>query len=130
VAHTRGRVHLDDLSLEKGWSGYAAYAQSKLAQVMHALTLAERHPADKLAAFSLHPGVIQTKLLRQGFGPVAGGSVDAGAKTSIALATGALTGPTGTYFLDGQPTQPAAAALEADMRDKLWARSAELAGLV
>lgn len=130
VAHARGRIHLDDLTLEAGWSGYAAYAQSKLAQVMHALTLAERHPVDKLAAFSLHPGVIQTKLLRQGFGPIAGGSVDAGARTSIALASGALSGPSGTYFVDGQPAPPAAAALDADLRDALWTRSAELAGLV
>jgi retinol dehydrogenase-14 len=129
VAHTRGRIHLADLSLEKSWSGYAAYAQSKLAQVMHAITLAERHSADKLAVYSLHPGVIQTKLLRQGFGPVAGGSVDAGAKTSIALANGTLGGPTGTYFLEGQPTQPSAASLEADVRGQLWTKSAELAGL-
>jgi len=130
VAHGRGRIHLDDLTLEKGWTGYAAYAQSKLAQVMHALSLAERHPADRLAAFSLHPGVIQTKLLRQGFGPIAGGSVEAGAKTSIALATGALSGPSGAYFVDATPTPPAAAALDAEVRDELWARCAELAGLV
>jgi len=130
VAHARGRIHMTDLTLEKGWSAYAAYAQSKLAQVMHALSLAERHPADKLAAFSVHPGVIQTKLLRQGFGPVPGASVETGAATSIALATGELSGTSGAYFVDGQEAQPAAAALDADVRDELWQRCAELAGLV
>src|ERR1043165_7209362 len=40
IAHTRGRLHLDDLTLAKGWTGYAAYAMSKLANVMHALLLA------------------------------------------------------------------------------------------
>jgi NAD(P)-dependent dehydrogenase (short-subunit alcohol dehydrogenase family) len=130
VAHARGRIHLDDLTLEKGWTAYAAYAQSKLAQVMHALSLAERHPADKVAAYSLHPGVVQTKLLRQGFGPVPGISAEAGAKTSIALATGELGGPSGAYFVDGNEAPPAPAAQEAEVRDELWQRCAELAGLV
>src|SRR4051812_19279745 len=43
VAHTRGRIHLDDLTLANGWTGYAAYAMSKLANVMHAVSLAEHH---------------------------------------------------------------------------------------
>src|SRR4051812_34382658 len=77
VAHTRGRIHIDDLTLAKGWTGYAAYAMSKLANVMHAITLSERHAADKLVAYSVHPGVIGTKLLRQGFGPVAGSAPEA-----------------------------------------------------
>src|SRR4029079_15264335 len=56
VAHTRGRIHLGDLQLASSWTGYAAYAQSKLAQVMHALTLADRHEPSKLLAYSVHPG--------------------------------------------------------------------------
>jgi retinol dehydrogenase-12 len=130
VAHVRGRIHLDDLTLEKGWTAYAAYAQSKLANVMHVLSLAERHPADRLAAYAVHPGVIQTKLLRQGFGPVPGATPEAGAKTQVALASRELGGASGTYFVDGQATPPAPAALEAEVRDELWSRCAELAGLV
>lgn len=129
VAHVRGRIHLDDLALASAWSGYAAYAQSKLAQVMHALTLAERNDPAQLAAYALHPGVIQTKLLRQGFGPVAGGSVDAGARTQVALAGGTLAAASGTYFVEGTPTEPSIAARDAATRDALWARCAELAGL-
>src|SRR5688572_24338743 len=86
VAHQRGRIHIDDLTLGHAWTGYAAYAQSKLAQVMHAIALAEKHDPTKLVAYSLHPGVISTKLLRQGFGPVAGSSAESGAKTSVMLA--------------------------------------------
>jgi NAD(P)-dependent dehydrogenase (short-subunit alcohol dehydrogenase family) len=86
IAHSRGRIHLEDLTLANAWTGYAAYAQSKLAQVMHAITLAERHHAQQLVAYSLHPGVISTKLLRQGFGPVAGAAVESGARTPVRLA--------------------------------------------
>src|SRR5262245_44780673 len=42
IAHTRGRIHLDDMTLASAWTGYAAYAMSKPANVTHAMTLAER----------------------------------------------------------------------------------------
>src|SRR4029079_14209417 len=81
VAHTRGGIHLDDLQLERGWTGYAAYAQFKLGNLMHVMMLAERHDPAKLVAYSVHPGTVATKLLRQGFGPVQGLTPDQGART-------------------------------------------------
>lgn len=130
VAHTRGRIHLDDLQLASAWTAYAAYAQSKLANVMHAATLAERHDPGKLVAYSLHPGVISTKLLRQGFGPVQGGSVESGAKTSVRLAGETVAvAPSGSYFNDGVETQPSSAARDAKVRERLWEASLRLAKL-
>ena len=127
IAHTRGRIHLDDLSMAAAWTGYAAYAQSKLANVMHAMTLADQHDAEKLVAYSLHPGVISTKLLRQGFGPIGGAPVDAGARTSVRLAGGDITDPSGSYFSDGVATPPSAAARDAQVRTALWEASRRLA---
>jgi NAD(P)-dependent dehydrogenase (short-subunit alcohol dehydrogenase family) len=130
VAHTRGRIHLDDLTLAKGWTGYAAYAMSKLANVMHAISLAERHVADKLVAYSVHPGVISTKLLRQGFGPVAGIAPEAGARTPVRLAGEDVTSaPSGSYFSDGVQSPPAAGARDATVRAALWEASVRLAKL-
>jgi NAD(P)-dependent dehydrogenase (short-subunit alcohol dehydrogenase family) len=130
VAHTRGRIHLDDLQLAVSWTGYAAYAQSKLAQVMHAMTLADRHEPTKLLAYSLHPGVIATKLLRQGFGPIAGSKPDDGASTSVRLASGLTEDePSGSYFSDGVATPPASAARDEAARHKLWELSVSLAKL-
>lgn len=130
VAHTRGRIHMDDLALAASWTGYAAYAQSKLAQVMHALTLADRHEPSKLLAYSLHPGTVSTKLLRQGFGPVVGMSPEAGAKTSVRLAGGLTEDePSGTYYSDGVAAQPAPAARDEAARQRLWELSVELAKL-
>jgi NAD(P)-dependent dehydrogenase (short-subunit alcohol dehydrogenase family) len=130
IAHTRGRIHTDDLTLASAWTGYAAYAQSKLAQVMHALSLAERHDPGTLVSYSLHPGVISTKLLRQGFGPVAGSSIESGAKTSIRLAAGeTVSEPSGSYFSDGVVTPPASAARDAQARTALWEHSTRLARL-
>jgi NAD(P)-dependent dehydrogenase (short-subunit alcohol dehydrogenase family) len=130
IAHTRGRIHADDLSLANGWTGYAAYAQSKLANVMHALSLAERHPPSALLAYSVHPGVIATKLLRQGFGPVAGAASEAGARTIVRLAGEEQPGdPSGTYFSDGIGTSPSATARDAQARAALWDASVRLAQL-
>jgi NAD(P)-dependent dehydrogenase (short-subunit alcohol dehydrogenase family) len=130
VAHTRGRIHFDDLQLEQSWTGYAAYAQSKLAQVMHALTLADRHEPSKLLAYSLHPGVVGTKLLRQGFGPIAGINPEIGARTSVMLASGiGEDEPSGSYYSDGVATPPASAARDPEAREKLWNLSVQLAKL-
>jgi NAD(P)-dependent dehydrogenase (short-subunit alcohol dehydrogenase family) len=130
VAHTRGRIHIDDLQLGKSWTAYAAYAQSKLANVMHAISLADKHDPGKLVAYSLHPGVIATKLLRQGFGPVQGQSVESGARTSVRLASAeTVDEPSGSYYADGVAAQPAPAARDADMRGQLWTASVGLAKL-
>jgi NAD(P)-dependent dehydrogenase (short-subunit alcohol dehydrogenase family) len=130
VAHTRGRIHLDDLTLSAGWTGYAAYAMSKLANVMHALSLAEKRDPSQLVAYSLHPGTIGTKLLRQGFGPVAGASAEAGARAPVRLAgEQAVSAPSGSYFAEGVQTQPAPTARDAAIRAALWDASLRLAKL-
>jgi NAD(P)-dependent dehydrogenase (short-subunit alcohol dehydrogenase family) len=121
VAHTRGRIHIDDLTLANGWTGYAAYAMSKLALVMHVLSLAEKRAPGQLVAYAVHPGVIQTKLLRQGFGPIAGAAPETGARSMVRLAgEEAVTAPSGSYFAEGVQGQPAPAARDAAMRAALW----------
>jgi NAD(P)-dependent dehydrogenase (short-subunit alcohol dehydrogenase family) len=129
IAHTRGRIHIGDLTLTDGWTGYAAYAQAKLAQVMHALSLAEKRDPQKLVAYSAHPGVIGTKLLRQGFGPVQGGTADQGARTIVRLAGGDVVEASGSYFSEGVATPPAASARDAGAREALWSASTDLARL-
>ena len=130
IAHTRGRIHLDDLTLANGWTGYAAYAMSKLASVMHAISLADKHEPSALVAYAVHPGVIQTKLLRQGFGPVAGATPEVGARTQVRLAgEEAVTAPSGSYFSEGVQTQPAPAARDTAMRAALWDAALRLARL-
>jgi len=121
IAHGRGTIHFEDIHLVNGFTPYAAYAQSKLAQVMHALTLAERHDPSKLVAYSIHPGTIATKLLRQGFGPIAGRGVEAGASGPVRIASAVTCeDPSGSYYSDGVATPPASAAREPDSRQRLW----------
>lgn len=130
IAHTRGRIHLDDLTLSRGYTGYAAYAQSKLANVMHALSLAETWAPTAIAAYSVYPGVVETKLLREGFGPVRGLTVEEGARAIVRLASDDIVdAPSGSYFAEGVPAPVASAALDDDVRAALWAASERLAGI-
>ncbi len=128
-AHQGGHIDLADLERTRGYSGSAAYAASKLANVLHASALATRHDPARVTANSLHPGVIETKLLREGWGG-GGAPLAQGARTSVHLAVDpALAGVSGRYFVDAREARPAAAAADAKLREGLWAASARLCGL-
>ena len=88
--HSSGRVDLDDLSFERSFSGYEAYASSKLMNVLFSNELARRLRGTRVTSNALHPGVIATKLLRKGFGAAGGASLAAGARTSVKVATDSI----------------------------------------
>jgi NAD(P)-dependent dehydrogenase (short-subunit alcohol dehydrogenase family) len=130
VAHLRGELALDDLEMTRDYSGYAAYARSKLAIMMFTVSLSERLDAGRVTANSLHPGVVATKLLRQGFGPVRADTVEEGATMPFFLATSAdVEGVSGAYFVDRAVAAPAPAVGDRVLRERLWALSARLCEL-
>lgn len=129
MAHARGVVDLADLGLAKGYSGYAAYAASKLLNVHFTHELARRWAATRVTAAALHPGVIDTKLLRTGFG-ASGGSVEEGARTSVHCATAPeLAQVTGRYFSSAKQVPCAPHANDPALERQLWELSARLCGL-
>jgi NAD(P)-dependent dehydrogenase (short-subunit alcohol dehydrogenase family) len=67
-AANMGRLHLDDLQLERGYSAWGAYAQSKLANVVFALELDRRSRAGDwgLLSAASHPGASRTNLVTTG----------------------------------------------------------------
>lgn len=125
IAHSRGRIDLDDLQMTRGYSGYAAYANSKLANVLFTFELARR--VKDVTANALHPGVIGTKLLREGFGSMGGASLEDGALTSVLLASAPeLEGVTGKYFANGREASPSSAAQDVSLQQRLWTESEQL----
>ena len=74
---------------------------------------------------SLHPGMVQTKLLTTtGFGTPAADTPAAGARTSVYLATApASQTPSGDYFVDCR--QESASTRDADLARRLWELSVE-----
>lgn len=135
VAHQRATLDVSDIGFEKEpYEAYAAYARSKLANVLFAFELARRlegtrvgtHVGTHVTSNALHPGVITTKLLRAGFG-MDGASVEEGAKTSVFLATSPeVASVTGTYFAGSRPAKASALANDPRLAADLFALSARL----
>lgn len=123
MVHVSGRIVFDDMNSERGFNGYHAYANSKLANTLFANELARREPW--LTSNSLHPGVIGTKLLHAGFS-MPGASVEEGARTSVYLATSPdVEGMSGKYFDNCRAVEAEAQALDRQLAQRLWQWSEE-----
>lgn len=60
-----GRIEFEDLHQSRGkYDGWKAYAQSKLANVLHSRELARRLENSGVTAVSVHPGWVRTELIR------------------------------------------------------------------
>ena len=100
MTHSGATLDIDDLNMEKSWSAYDAYCNSKFANILFSNALASRHPSSELVSNALHPGVVTTKLLREAFS-MSGISTADGAQTSIYLAQHPDTQfLSGKYFVD------------------------------
>ncbi|KAI3377742.1 hypothetical protein L3Q82_008887 [Scortum barcoo] len=64
LAHEKGRIHFDDINLDKDYQRERSYRQSKLANVLFGRELAKRLEGTGVTVYSLHPGVIRTELGR------------------------------------------------------------------
>jgi len=144
-AHFRSPVIFDDLFFRfMPYDPWAAYGQSKTANVLFAVEATRRWAADGITANSLMPGSIATNLQRHSGGgtrnPLAK-TPEQGASTSVLLATSPLlAGVGGRYFVDNQeavvvdrPTNDmtgvAPYALDAANAERLWDVSLELLGV-
>ncbi len=130
VAHARGELDMKALGTAEGFDPYRAYAASKLANVLFTAELAERLGPGPVTVNALHPGVVSTKLLTEGFKTRGKDSVAEGAATSVLLALAPeLEGVTGKYFAYEKETQPSATARDADLARTLYEKSCALAGV-
>ena len=126
--HTSGRIDFDDLQMERGFDGWQAYCNSKLANALFTCELARRLDPAAVTANFLHPGVIDTKLLHVNFG--GGSPVADGARTPVHLAQAAeVANVTGSYFVNRRQTRASSAAGDPRLAADLWRVSAALTGL-
>ncbi|WP_434094900.1 SDR family NAD(P)-dependent oxidoreductase [Streptomyces hyaluromycini] len=108
TGHQRSPVVLDDLHFGfRAYEPWAAYAQSKTANVLFAVEATRRWAADGITANALMPGAVVTNLQRHiggSSGRVAADqmkTVEQGAATSVLLAVSPLLdGVGGRYFND------------------------------
>jgi NAD(P)-dependent dehydrogenase (short-subunit alcohol dehydrogenase family) len=139
VAHTGGLIDLDDLQLERRWTGMRAYSNSKLANILFTRELAQRLDGSGVVANCFHPGVIRTRLTRRANpllmvgARVAApflGSPKTGAETLVWLASAPEAAElSGGYFEDCRPARQSAQSQDDELAAALWERSAEVTGL-
>jgi NAD(P)-dependent dehydrogenase (short-subunit alcohol dehydrogenase family) len=144
IANTASEVHrgatldFSDLQSQHGYSGFGAYAQSKLANVLFTNDLARRLSGSGVTANSLHPGVVASRfgLPREGQGgdsssarflSAHGISPEEGAETIIYLAAAAdAAKANGQYFSQCRAITPSKEAQDRAMAEKLWEESERL----
>jgi protochlorophyllide reductase len=148
-----GRIDFDDLQGERRYDRWSAYSQSKLANVMTAVELQRRlqERGSEVLSLAAHPGLARTNLQPSSVARN-GSKVEAlayrlmdplfqsaamGALPQLFAATAPEAVPAGHYGPDrlgglkGYPkaVPMARAARDADLRQRLWDVSEELAGV-
>ena len=135
-AHYSGRIDFSDLQGERSFSGWQAYCDSKLANVLFTQELARRLEGTRVTANCLHPGVIRSRLGRTGSLPVrlAWNAVNpffrspkAGGRAIAHLATSSEAAEVSGAFFVG--TRPRTAKGDPHTAESLWEASSELVRL-
>lgn len=118
-------IDFNDPQIEKNYSGWRAYGQSKLAQITFTKTLAERLDGTDVTTYSLHPATyMDTNMVRKsGITPQT--SVDEGADAVMQLITKEGL-ENGAYFNGLRPSKAHAQAYDKEVRERLWELSRKL----
>jgi NAD(P)-dependent dehydrogenase (short-subunit alcohol dehydrogenase family) len=116
-----------NVMLERGYSPNRAYGQSKLAQVMFTIDLAQELKGKGIAVQALHPATYMDTAMVRSAGGTPRSTVEEGAAAVMnAIATGA---PSGSFFIGQKVGTPNAQAADADARRQLRELSRKLTGL-
>ncbi|KNG44938.1 short-chain dehydrogenase [Stemphylium lycopersici] len=151
VAHRRASINFDNLSFKGQYNPWAAYGQSKIANLYTANELERRFGKQGVHAWAVHPGLIFTGLMqfideetqkewnKDPTIPLMLKSPEQGASTTVWAATAkALEGQGGRYLEECQISTPAKAdpkefdaghaanAYDEETERKLWEKSLEL----
>jgi NAD(P)-dependent dehydrogenase (short-subunit alcohol dehydrogenase family) len=135
-----GGIDFDNLDGHKGYSGFKFYGQSKLANTLFALELAERLQGTRATANSIAPGFVKTNIGRNGnrfmrvmmdlMGSLFGRTTAEGAATQCYVATSPkLDKVSGYFFEDCNPikiTGGAGYLYDKELARKLWQVSEDL----
>jgi NAD(P)-dependent dehydrogenase (short-subunit alcohol dehydrogenase family) len=134
-------IQFDNLSGDRGYNPWAAYGQSKLANLLFAKELSRRLAGTGKTANAVHPGVIRTNLTRSMPGivgvamsvasPLALKSTAQGAATQCYVATHpSLGGVSGEYFADCNVARSSRLSRDPALAKRLWEESERIvAGL-
>jgi NAD(P)-dependent dehydrogenase (short-subunit alcohol dehydrogenase family) len=130
-AHFGGKTNFSDIHLQERYSGWKAYAQAKLANILFTYELAHRLAGTGVTANCLHPGVVSTRFafdrstekpnsLMRLMKPFAI-TPEKGARTTIFLATSPdVETTTGKYFNRCKAVASSRSSYDLAAAEKLW----------
>ena len=124
--HQGVKLRIDDLLWSKrAWSGWSAYAESKLSDVLLAFAVARRWK--NVRSNALEPGWVPTKM----GGSSAPGDLRQGSVTQAWLAASEdmLARSTGGYFYHQRPRAPNAIANDVGIQEELLAECGRISGI-
>jgi NAD(P)-dependent dehydrogenase (short-subunit alcohol dehydrogenase family) len=135
-AHMGARFALDNLQGERHYSGWSAYAASKLYNILFTRALAKRVAPHELSVHALHPGLVASRFAaNNGWKGRAqrrvmdwfSVSVEAGSDTAAwLLACNDATDASGSYWVQRAVTTPSRDARSNAFADALWKESERL----
>ena len=123
-------LDFDDVMITRNYDGSRAYAQSKLAQIMFTIDLAEELKSAGVTVNALHPATyMNTTMVREGgITPVS--TVEQGGEAILRLISGDdVAGKSGLFFNGVREAKANPQAYDASARQRLRALSLELTGL-
>ncbi len=142
--HRMGRIAWDNLQAERGYRPWAAYGQSKLANLLFILELSNllKQAGSDVIAVAAHPGYTATNLQGEAWGPqltnrLIAQRVENGALPTLRAATDPeaktndFYGPDGLFEMRGYPKRVdrSDAAKDAAVARQLWEVSEKLTGV-
>jgi NAD(P)-dependent dehydrogenase (short-subunit alcohol dehydrogenase family) len=124
-------IDFDDVMLERHYDGVRAYGQSKLAQIMFTLDLADELDPQAVTANCLHPATYMPTKIVQADGISPASTLDEGTRATRRLITDpSFDGVSGRYFNGHHKAAPHPQAQDVGARRRLHDLSEQLCGLV
>jgi NAD(P)-dependent dehydrogenase (short-subunit alcohol dehydrogenase family) len=123
-------IDFADVMLRDGYSGRRAYCQSKLAQILFTIDLAERLDPAQVSVTALHPATFMPTKMVTAAGTEPISTLEEGTEATLRLAIDpALEGVTGRYFNGTREARADDQAYDAGARRRLRELSDELTAL-
>lgn len=131
-------IDLENLQLERGYTGIRAYSQSKLCNMLFTYELARRLQGTDVTVNCVHPGVVRTnfgqstpvfRIMGVLFRPFMARPESAAERLLYLAASPAVAGISGKYFADKQAVRSPRQTYDETVARRLWEISAKLAGL-
>ena len=139
-AHQTGHIRFDDLMAERGYMGWRAYSQAKLANILFTYELDRRLNGTGITVNAVHPGFVNTNFASNTYSVIKplvrfakwfARSPEKGAETSVWLASSPeVEGISGKYFFDKKSRRSNRESYDEEVAKRLWDVSEDLVNTV